>query len=208
MQAMMVRFLRLLTNRRMMAVLVTSFSSGLPLALTASVLQAWYTEQGVNLMTIGLLSFVGLPYLLKVFWAPLMERYIPLSIGKRKSWIVVCQAALVVMLVSVSYYDPVTAPEVVAVFALVIAFLSASQDIMVDAYRADIAKEEERGLAASYATVGYRLAMLLSGSLSFIVAFIQFRPSGLFAPKGRLADKKRTLQPKWKSPENPLSSWE
>lgn len=164
------RAISALCNRRMVAVLLTSFASGLPLLLTGSTLQAWYTDANVDLMTIGWLSFVGLPYLFKILWAPLMERYVPLSIGKRKSWIVLTQLAMVVVLLVMSMKDPHQAPDRLAFVAFLLAFFSASQDIVVDAYRTDIALPEERGMAGSLLALGYRVAMLVAGALALVLA--------------------------------------
>lgn len=159
-----------LFNLRMLAVLVTSFASGLPLALSAGTLQAWYTESGADLMTIGLLSLVGLPYLFKVCWAPLLDRYIPFALGKRKSWLVISQALMAITLLLMAQLNPLMQPKMMALLALLLAFFSASQDIVVDAYRTEISKEDERGIAASYLAVGYRLAMVVSGALTLIIA--------------------------------------
>jgi len=159
-----------LYNSRMLAVLITSLSSGIPLLLTSSTLQAWYSQSNVNLMTIGLLSFIGMPYLLKVLWAPLMDRFVPFAIGRRKSWIVCSQAAVIATLLIMSVLDPGSSPNALAGVALALAFFSASQDIVIDAYRTDISMVHERGLAGSLLAIGYRLAMLLSGALALILA--------------------------------------
>ncbi|MAR83731.1 MAG: MFS transporter [Legionellales bacterium] len=162
--------LRSLCNRRMQAVLLTSFASGLPIALTGSTLQAWYTEAHVNLMTIGLLSLVGLPYLLKVLWAPLMERYVPFKGGKRAVWIILWQLCMVLCLLVMSCLSPTISPHLMAVVALMVAFASASQDVVVDAYRTDISQSNERGFAAALLSVGYRFAMLVSGAFALVIA--------------------------------------
>ncbi len=162
--------IRSLWSRRMQAVLLTSFASGLPIALTGSTLQAWYTEAHVNLMTIGLLSLVGLPYLLKVLWAPLMERYVPFKGGKRAVWIIVWQLSISICLWMMSCLSPATLPDVLAGAALMVAFCSASQDVVVDAYRTDISQSDERGFAAALLSVGYRFAMLVSGALALVLA--------------------------------------
>lgn len=162
--------LRSLCNRRMQAVLLTSFASGLPIALTGSTLQAWYTEAQVNLMTIGLLSLVGLPYLLKVLWAPLMERYVPFKGGKRAVWIILWQLCMVLCLLVMSCLSPTISPHLMAVVALMVAFASASQDVVIDAYRTDISQPNERGFAAALLSVGYRFAMLVSGAFALVIA--------------------------------------
>ncbi len=165
-----VKAIRSLYNRRMRAVLLTSFASGLPIALTGSTLQAWYTESNVNLMTIGLLSLVGLPYLLKVLWAPLMECYVPFKGGKRAVWMMVWQSCIASCLWIMSYLSPATVPDLIAAVALVVAFASASQDVVIDAYRTDISRSSERGFAAALLSIGYRFAMLVSGAFALVIA--------------------------------------
>ncbi len=162
--------LRSLCNRRMQAVLLTSFASGLPIALTGSTLQAWYTEAQVNLMTIGLLSLVGLPYLLKVLWAPLMERYVPFKGGKRAVWMILWQLCIAFCLLVMSCLSPIISPHLMSAVALMVAFSSASQDVVVDAYRTDISQSHERGFAAALLSVGYRFAMLVSGAFALVIA--------------------------------------
>lgn len=159
-----------MTSRRIIAVLLLSFASGLPLSLTASTLQAWYTVSGVDLMTIGALSLVGLPYIWKFLWAPFFDRYFSTYFGRRRGWIMFFQLGLVVTLAYIAVLNPAEKPWAVAVLALVIAFFSASQDIVIDAYRVDVLKPEERGLGSSVTAIGARLAMLVSGALALILA--------------------------------------
>jgi MFS transporter, PAT family, beta-lactamase induction signal transducer AmpG len=160
----------LLTSPRILAVLMLSFSSGLPLALTGSTLQAWYTVAGVNLMTIGILTMVGQPYVFKFLWAPLMDRFAPMNIGRRRVWILIAQICLVFGLVIMAFLNPQHMPWLLASVAFVVAFFSASQDIAIDAYRTDILEVRERGVGASMTNLGYRLAMLVAGALSLILA--------------------------------------
>src|SRR5213592_3155812 len=124
---------------RMAAVLLLGFSSGLPLALTATTLQAWMKSENVDLTVIGLFSLVGLPYGFKFIWAPLMDRYIPPFLGRRRGWILVCQLALMATIAAMAFSSPAASPAATAVIALLVAFFSASQDIVVDAYRTDLA---------------------------------------------------------------------
>lgn len=147
-----------------------SFSSGLPLALTSSTLQAWYTESGVSVITIGFLSLVGQPYIYKFIWAPLMDRYIPPFLGRRRGWILLTQLALVVTIAAMSLLDPRTDPQQLAIVALLVAFFSASQDISLDAYRTDILTPEQRGIASAVWTNGYRIAMIISGAVALMFA--------------------------------------
>lgn len=160
----------MIINRRLSMILCLGITAGLPLLLVGSTLQAWYTEAGVNLMTIGALTLVGQPYLFKFLWAPLMDRYVPLSLGRRRSWLVLTQILLVVGLVVMSFFHPEHQPYGLAILAIVVAFVSASQDIAADAYRTDVTEPHEYGAAAAFNTVGYRVAMLLAGALALMMA--------------------------------------
>ena len=126
------------TNRRVGVMLFLGFSSGLPLALTSGTLQAWLTVEGVDLHTIGLFTLVGLPYTLKFFWSPVMDRFVPPWMGRRRGWMLTTQIGLMVGIAAIGFSSPKHAPLAVAALALVVAFLSASQDIAFDAYRAEI----------------------------------------------------------------------
>lgn len=160
----------LLINTRLLAVLCLGFSSGLPLALTGSTLQAWFTEAHINLVTIGALSLLGIPYTLKFLWAPLMDQYGFPRLGKRCGWILAMQAALVISLLLLANMDPAHQAAKMGVVALVIAFFAASQDIAYDAYRTDVLAENERGLGSAYTVFAYRVAVLLSGGLALVFA--------------------------------------
>lgn len=164
------RLLSLLSSPRILAVMLLSFSSGLPLVLTGSTLQAWYTVAGVNLMTIGILTMVGQPYTYKFLWAPFMDRFAPLKIGRRRSWVLLMQFALVLGLTVMAFLNPKHMPWLLASVALAVAFFSASQDIAIDAYRTDVLPIRERGFGASVTNLGYRMAMLVAGALSLILA--------------------------------------
>ncbi len=157
-------------NLRMAAVLLMGFSSGIPLALTASTLQAWMVNEGVDLTIIGIFSLVGLPYALKFLWAPLMDRYVPPFLGRRRGWMLVAQCGLVFVIAAMGFTNPATTPALVATLAVCIAFFSASQDIVVDAYRVEILTPEELGAGAGLYVMGYRIAMLVSGALALFLA--------------------------------------
>ncbi len=159
-----------ITNRRIQTVLLLGFSSGLPLALTGSTLQAWFTQSGVDLLTIGSLSLLGLPYVWKFLWAPLLDRFTPPFLGRRRSWILLTQLGLCVSIVIMAALHPATQPSMIGFIALVIAFISATQDIATDAYRTDILLPKERGLGAAAVTLGFRVAMLVSGGLALVLA--------------------------------------
>lgn len=155
---------------RLGAILVLGFASGLPLALTGQAMQAWLTVDGIDLATIGFFGLVGIPYTFKFLWAPLMDRFEPPFLGRRRGWLVLTQLALGGLLWLMSGLSPATAPQLFALAALAVAFLAASQDVVVDAYRTDLLPEAERGLGASVHVFAYRLAMILSGGISLIWA--------------------------------------
>ncbi|SVB43253.1 uncharacterized protein METZ01_LOCUS196107 [marine metagenome] len=161
--------LKSLANRRVGTVTLLGFASGLPLALTGGTLQAWMAVEGVDLKTIGLFSLVGLPYALKFFWAPLLDRFTLPFLGRRRGWILVTQFALMGLIFLLSLTSPKNTPWLVALLALLLTFTSASQDIVIDAYRADVLREKERGLGAAVSVTGYRIAMLTSGALALIL---------------------------------------
>ena len=155
---------------RLAAILLLGFASGLPLALTGQAMQAWLTIDGIDLATIGFFGLVGIPYTFKFLWAPLMDRFEPPWLGRRRGWLVLTQLALAALLWWMSTLSPAAAPAVFALAAALVAFLSASQDVVVDAYRTDLLPEEERGLGASVHVFAYRLAMILSGGIALIWA--------------------------------------
>lgn len=155
---------------RLVMVTILGFASGLPLALSGTALQTWLTVDNVDLATIGFFSLVGLPYTFKFLWAPLMDRFEPRSFGRRRGWLFVIQLALSAVLLFMSFLRPATQTQGVAIAALVVAFLSASQDIVIDAYRTDILKADERGLGSSLSVFGYRMAMILSGGIALVWA--------------------------------------
>jgi PAT family beta-lactamase induction signal transducer AmpG len=137
-------------------ILILGFASGLPLALTGATLQAWVTVEGVDLATIGLLTLVGIPYTWKFLWSPLLDRFVPPFLGRRRGWLVVTQLALAAVSPRWPFCSPRAEIATLAALAVFVAFASASQDIVFDAYRTDVARPEERGLAAAMTVVGYR----------------------------------------------------
>lgn len=162
--------LSVLINRRMLVALVMGFSCGLPLLLTLSVLQAWMKEEGVDLTTIGLMSLVGLPYTLKFLWSPLFDRYRFPLMGRRRGWLLIAQLLLMIALVGLGFSDPAIHPQRLALAALAVAFFSASQDIVVDAYRREDLSDRELGLGSSLYINGYRVGMLLASGGGMIMA--------------------------------------
>lgn len=163
-------FLQVFQSRKMAALLLLGFSSGLPLFLTSKTLQAWMTVEGVNLRSIGLLSLVGLPYSLKFIWSPLLDRFVPPFLGRRRGWLVVTQGALLLAIAAMALQQPRQALQFLAINALLIAFFSATQDIAADAYRTDVLEEREMGAGAAVFVLGYRVALLATGALALILA--------------------------------------
>lgn len=158
----------LASMHRLLAVATLGFASGLPLALTGQALQAWLTMDGLAVADIGFLTLVGVPYTFKFIWAPLMDRFDAGGWWRRRGWLVVTQLALALGLFALSTQSPKASLTAVALLALTVAFLSASQDIVVDAFRTDLLPPSERGMGASLGVMGYRLAMVLSGGVTLI----------------------------------------
>ncbi|MBS0358230.1 MAG: MFS transporter [Proteobacteria bacterium] len=157
-------------NRRLITILFLGFSSGLPLALVGTTLQAWYTVSGLDIVTIGALSWIGQPYIYKFIWAPIFDRFTPPFLDRRRGWMVITQVGLLISIVILGLFSPKEHPLMMGYFALWVAFLSASQDISVDAYRADILEPAERGLGAAMGIGGYRIAMWVSSGIALILA--------------------------------------
>jgi MFS transporter, PAT family, beta-lactamase induction signal transducer AmpG len=157
-------------DRNLAVILLLGFSSGLPIALVSSTLQAWLTVEGLDLTTIGVITLVGVPYTWKFLWAPFMDRYVPPFLGRRRGWMAITQLSVALGLVAMAFCSPRSDVTFLAALALFVAFASASQDIVIDAYRTDIATGEQRGLAAALNVVGYRIAMLVSGALALVLA--------------------------------------
>ncbi len=146
------------------------FASGLPLALTGGTLQAWATLSGVSLQNIGFLTLIGTAYTLKFLWAPVVDRYAPPMLGRRRSWIFVTQVLLGVVIAAMGFYSPSESLMILALLAVLVAFLSATQDIAFDAYSTDVLRTEERAAGAAVKVLGYRLAMIVSGGLALVLA--------------------------------------
>ena len=163
-------YLQAFTNRRMAVMVLLGFASGLPLPLTAGTLQAWLTVAGIDIKTIGIFSLVGLPYTLKFLWSPFMDRFVPPWLGRRRGWIVSTQFLLLLGIAAMPLTSPVSMPLVLASIALGVAFFSASQDIVIDAYRTDVLPEHERGIGVAVFIFGYRIAMLVGGALALILS--------------------------------------
>jgi PAT family beta-lactamase induction signal transducer AmpG len=163
---------RVFVSGRLWLALLMGFAGGMPLYLTLTVLQAWLTQEGVSLATIGLLGLVGLPYTFKFLWAPLIDRYKPLALGRRRGWLLLSQVALTASIVLLGLQDPSGNIWGVVAAAYLVTFFSATQDIVIDAYRVESFAEDEQALASTFYTYGYRLGMLLAAAGGLILADI------------------------------------
>ncbi len=161
-------------DRRVLVILFLGFSEGLPLALTGSTLSVWLREQGVSKTGIGLFALVTMPYALKFLWAPLIDRLrLPLLtrlFGRRRGWALVTQAGLMVALLGLAGTNPATELWWTALFAVLVSFCSASQDIVVDAYRVEVLDENRQAAGAAVLVLGYRFGMLAAGAGALYIA--------------------------------------
>ncbi|MDE2423061.1 MAG: MFS transporter [Betaproteobacteria bacterium] len=159
-----------LSVKRQLLILCMGFASGLPLALTGTTLQAWLVNSGIGIKAVGFFAAIGIPYTWKFIWSPLMDRYYIPRLGRRKTWLLLTQVSLFFSINWLSTLDPHESIGQFGLVALLIAFFSASQDVVIDAYRTDILKPSERGMGSAMAVLGYRLAMLASGAGGLILA--------------------------------------
>ncbi|MFP2957660.1 AmpG family muropeptide MFS transporter [Myxococcus sp. 1LA] len=162
--------LEVLKSPRIWLLVAVGFASGLPLWLTGVTLSAWMKDEGVNLKTIGVFALVSMPYTFKVLWAPLMDRYTLPFLGRRRGWMLVTQVLLMGAIAAMGLVNPKDTPVAMAAMAVLVTFLSASQDIVADAWRTDILTVEERGLGNSTYITGYRLGMLTAGALALTLS--------------------------------------
>ena len=170
----------ILANPKMVAIMALGAASGFPNQITESAMQAWLKDSGVNLATIGVLTYVALPYLFKFLWAPLLDRYPLPLLGRRRGWILVTQFALAIAIAAFAVQDPSTWLTPIAVCAVAIAFFSATQDIVIDAYRTDVSQPSERGLAAAANNLGYRTTAWAASAFALVVAdWVGWRPAFL-----------------------------
>lgn len=154
----------------MATLLLLGFGSGLPFLLTRSNLQAWMTIEKVDIGAIGLFNLVALPYSLKFLWAPILDRYVPPLLGRRRGWLALTQIVLILAIAALSFQNPTQGLQLLAFNAVLIAFFSASQDIAADAYRTDVLERLEMGAGAAVFVLGYRVSLLITGGLAFILA--------------------------------------
>lgn len=166
----MIRTLKALCQKKMFLILLLGFASGLPLGVTGTTLSAWYTQEGLSVITIGFLGLIGQPYVFKFLWAPVVDKVSPPFWVQRRGWLVLLQAALAISIAVMGCFSPKEYPIFLGCIAFFVAILSATQDIVVDALRTEVLTEEERGLGTSMNVSGYRVAMLLSAGLSLVIA--------------------------------------
>lgn len=156
--------------RRLLVVFILGFSSGLPLALISSTLQAWFADSGMSILATSSLSLLGLPYVYRIVWGPLLDRYSLLPLGKRRSWMLVMQALLLIGFNVMAWLSPLTSPQLMVALAFALSCFSATQDVAIDAHRTEYLPLKEHAIGASLAVFGYRLALLVAGGLALIIA--------------------------------------
>jgi PAT family beta-lactamase induction signal transducer AmpG len=159
-------------NRRMLICIFTGFASGLPLYILFQLVPAWLRTEGVGLKEIGFFSLIQLPYAWKFIWAPLMDRYSPLPLGRRRSWMLITQVLLLLFVASLGFFSPTSQLSTIAALSVAVALFSATQDVTLDAYRRELLPDEELGLGNSIHVQAYRIAGLIPGALSLILADI------------------------------------
>ena len=165
------RSLAVYTDRRVLLILPLGMASGLPLLLTFSTLSAWLATAGVSRSAIGAFALVGTPYAFKFLWSPLIDRLPPpLPIGRRRGWGITIQLALVAAILGLGSCDPSSNLHLIGMLAVLVAFLSASQDIVIDAYRVELLDQEQQGPGAGMVQTGYRIGMLISGAGALMIA--------------------------------------
>ena len=163
-------WLEALWNRRMLICIFTGFTSGLPLYLLLNLLPAWLYTEGISLKAIGLMTLIQFPYTWKFLWAPLVDRYTPPWLGRRRGWMAATQVALLALIALLGTFSPQVELQTVVILAALLAFVSATQDIAIDAYRRELLPDHELGLGNSVHVNAYRIAGLVPGSLSLILA--------------------------------------
>jgi PAT family beta-lactamase induction signal transducer AmpG len=166
--------LRIYREPRMLAVLFMGFSSGLPLPLTFGTLSFWLAETGISRTSIGLCALIGISYSFKFLWSPFIDRlplpWITRGLGRRRGWALALQTLLAIAILALGFTDPRSDPGLVALCAVIVAFLSASQDIVIDAYRIELLKPEEQGAGAAATQWGYRFGMIASSAGALFIA--------------------------------------
>jgi PAT family beta-lactamase induction signal transducer AmpG len=166
----MMSWIKVVFSSRMAITFLMGFSCGLPLLLTLSVLQAWMKEEGVDLSVIGMMSLVGIPYTVKFLWAPIIDRITLPFLGRRRGWLFITQLGLMAAIAGLGLSNPSQHPWLLAGAAFLVTFFSASQDIVVDAYRRESLSDAELGLGSSLYVNGYRVGMLLASGGGLILS--------------------------------------
>lgn len=159
-----------LLNKRMLICIFNGFTAGLPIYFIIQLIPAWLRSEGVDLKTIGFFSFVMLPYAWKFLWSPIVDRYVPPFLGRRRGWMLVTQVLIFIFMLSLSTLDANKQIDLVLYAGLAIAFFSATQDIVLDAYRRELLPDEELGLGNSFYANAYRIAGFIPGGLSLILS--------------------------------------
>ncbi|GAB4222724.1 MAG: MFS transporter [Francisella sp.] len=154
---------------KMLTMLILGYASGFPLMLTASSLFIWYKDNGIETKDIGFLTIISIPYTFKYLWAPFLDKIKIPILGRRKGWIFITQLLLVILIILMSRLSPANYPFIIAFIGFLICFTSATQDIAINAYQTEILLERERALGNSIAVMGYRVGMLVTGSLVLII---------------------------------------
>src|SRR3990167_3270921 len=157
-------------NKRLLVVFLLGFSSGLPLSLVTTTLQAWFAASGMSILATGMLSLVGLPYVYRVFWGPVLDRYFLSRLGRRRSWLLLTQLILLVGFNVLAWLNPLQFPYLMACLAIFLACFSATQDVVIDAQRTEYLSIRDHGLGASLAVFGYRVGLLVAGGMALVVA--------------------------------------
>ncbi len=159
-----------LVNKRMLISILNGFAAGLPMYFLVQLIPAWLRDQEVDLKTIGFFGFVLVPYSFKYLWAPILDRYTPPFLGRRRGWMLITQIALFIFMASLATMNPKHNIDLILYAGLAIAFFSATQDIVLDAYRRELLPDEELGLGNSYYANAYRISGFVSGGLGLILA--------------------------------------
>jgi len=167
---------RIYAEPRLLVIFAMGFASGLPLALTSATLFFWLREVNVSLTAIGFFALLGTPYSIKFLWAPFIDRFsVPLlsrALGRRRSWMLVIQVCLMAAIAGLGFSSPEQTPQLTAICAFAVAFFSASQDIVIDAYRIEILDRDEQGAGAAMTQAGYRLGAIVAGAGALFLADI------------------------------------
>lgn len=169
---------------RVLILFFLGIASGLPLALSSGTFQAWATVSDVSLQQIGFLTLAGMAYAFKFLWAPLVDRYVPPFMGRRRGWMALTQLGLAFVLVLMGFLNPAEHLIWLALLATLLAFLSATQDIAFDAYSTELLKKEERAAGAAIRTLGYRVGMIMSGGLALVIASNWLGWGGMYVMMG------------------------